>query len=151
MTRTDRDHLRILSICYYVLAALNALVGCSAIIYLVIGIVFATEGFPQPNGNENGGPPFPAEMFGWVFIGVAVAMMIFYWSLAVGQFLAGSYLSQRKYRTFCLVMAGASCLSGLLGIALGVFTFIVLLRPSVREAFEPTPSEPPEYDRYHAE
>jgi len=157
MTREDRDHLRILSICHYVLAAFTALAGCFPVIYLVIGIVMVTEDFgPPQNGNPNvngdpNPPPFGPEVFGWLMIVGAAAFMLFYWALTVGLILAGSFLTQRKRRTFCLVVAGASCLFGMLGIVLGVFTFIVLLRPSVRDAFEPRPAEPPDYDRYHSE
>jgi len=37
----------------------------------------------------------------------------------------------------CLIAAGASCLAGALGIALGVYAFIVLLKPEVKSAFAP--------------
>jgi hypothetical protein len=37
---------------------------------------------------------------------------------------------------FCLVTAGLACLFQPVGLVLGVFTFLVLLRPSVKILFE---------------
>ena len=147
MTRTDRDHLRILAICHYVLGGMCFFVGGFAIIYLAIGIAIVAEAPAQPGGNAQE----PPEFMGWVFIGVAAFMLAFYWLLAAGLLLAGRCLDQRKWRTFCLVVAGAACLFQPLGTVLGIFTFIVLLRPSVRDAFEPVREERPEHDTYHSE
>ena len=54
MTRSDRDHLRTLSICHYVLGGLCFVIGCFPMIHLVIGIAIVTGAFPmQPQGNGN--------------------------------------------------------------------------------------------------
>lgn len=45
--------------------------------------------------------------------------------------LSGYYLRQARHRMFSLVVAGINCLNFGLGTALGVFTFLVLLRPTV--------------------
>jgi hypothetical protein len=145
MTTSDRDHLRILSICHYVLAGLFFVFGGFAILYLAIGAAIVAEAPAGPAGN---GPP---EFMGWIFVGFAGFMIAFYWGMAAALALAGHCLSQRKWRTFCLVTAGFACLFQPIGTVLGVFTFIVLLRPSVRDAFEPVREESPEHDRYHSE
>src|SRR5438128_1167381 len=108
MTRTDHDHLRVLSICHYVLGGLCFFFGGFAVIYLAIGIALVAEAPPpaQPGGNAQE----PPEFIGWFFIGLAAFMLIFYWSLAAGLVLAGRCLDQRTWRTFCLVVAGVSCL-----------------------------------------
>jgi hypothetical protein len=151
LTRSDRDHLHILVICHYVLAGLCFFFGCFMGIYIAIGIAVVLEG---PGAAPPNGPP--PEIFGWFFVGVGALCLLFYWGLAAGLVLAGRYMSQRRRRTFCMVAAGFSCLFQPLGLVLGVFTFLVLLRPSVREAFEPyreegPEEEVPEYDRYHSE
>lgn len=152
LTRSDRDHLRILAICHYVLSALCFIFGSLPLIHLAIGIAIVTGAIPmQQKGN---GPPFPEELFGWFFIVFASFAVLFNWSLAVGLIVAGRSLTQRKRRTFCLVVAGAACMLQPLGLVLGIFTFLVLLRPSVRAAFEPVPEEPEErseYDSYYSE
>jgi hypothetical protein len=138
MTRTDRDHLRVLSICHYVLGGLCVLCGMFPIIHLVVGIVLVTE---PPGAAQQDGPP--PEFIGWLFIGIAAFMILCYWALAVALMTVGWCLGRRKGRTFCLVVAGVACLFQPLGTVLGVFTIIVLLRPGVRAAFEsPDPEGP---------
>ena len=154
MTRDDEQHLRTLSICHYALSAVCALFGLLPIFHLAIGIAIVTDAFPQP---QKGNAPFGPEFVGWIFVVVAGGMMLFYWTLAVLLVMAARRLRERRGHTFCLVVAGASCLLQPLGMVLGVFTFIVLLRPTVREAFEPVPvateepDEQDEHDRYHTE
>ncbi|MCA9060582.1 MAG: hypothetical protein KDA85_18855, partial [Planctomycetaceae bacterium] len=52
--------------------------------------------------------------------------------------LVGKRLSQRRSHTFCLIIAGLECTSVPIGTTLGVFTFIVLLRPAVKNLFQET-------------
>src|SRR5438034_237975 len=53
-------------------------------------------------------------------------------------------LRDRRGYLFCLVMAGIACLFQPFGMILGVFTFIVLLRPSVKTLFgRAAPAAPP--------
>jgi len=49
--------------------------------------------------------------------------------------LAAMFLRQRKHRVFTMVVAGLICLQFPFGTALGVFTFVVLMRESVRESY----------------
>jgi hypothetical protein len=126
MTSSDRDHLRILAICHYVLGAFCFVTGGFAVIYMAVGFAIIAEAPAQPAAD---GPP---EFMGWLFVGIAGFMLVFYWGLAAALVLAGRCLSQRKWRTFCLVTAGFACLFQPIGTVLGVFTFLVLLRPSAR-------------------
>lgn len=64
-------------------------------------------------------------------VGFAISLI-----LGVLSFLASKYLrEQRKYQ-FIFVVAILSCLSGLLGILLGVFTLIELSKPHVKALFD---------------
>jgi hypothetical protein len=148
LTRTDRDHLRTLAICHYALGGLCFVFGCFPMIHLAIGIAIVTEAIPVQQGN---GAPFPAELFGWFFIGVAALMIAFHWALAAALIVSGRSIDQRKRHALCLVVAGVACLFQPIGLVLGIFTFIVLSRPSVRAAFEPLREEPPEFDHYRSE
>jgi hypothetical protein len=132
--------------------------GAFPVIYLVIGIVLVTEApnMVPPNGGQANGPP--PEFIGWLFIGFATFAIVFSWLLAGALIVSGRHLSQRRGRTFCLITAGFCCLGGVLGIVLGVFTFIVLMRPSVRDAFEPSSADErdergarDEHDTYHSD
>ncbi len=134
----DDEHLRILSICHYVLAGLSA-VGCCG--YGIFSIVMSSAvetmmtNVPQPAA----GPPFPAEAVGFfgafyvVFGVVQIAIGIAY---GIGYVLAARALAARRNLTLCYIVAGCACVSIPFGTALGVFTFIVLSRPSVQAQFE---------------
>ena len=54
--------------------------------------------------------------------------------------LAGRYLARRERYTFCLVVAGVECMFMPFGTVLGVFTIIVLSRPSVKDLFGALPA-----------
>jgi hypothetical protein len=57
------------------------------------------------------------------------------WAVGILTIVSGRAIAQRKWRVFSLVMAGVNCASFPLGTLLGVFSFIVLLRPSVRALY----------------
>jgi hypothetical protein len=56
----------------------------------------------------------------------------------VGNLLSGLFLRARRHRTFSMVVAAINCLHIPIGTALGVFTFIVLGRESVRKLYRPS-------------
>ena len=80
------------------------------------------------------------------FVGAALAVLglvfllvhylFFLLASLVGNLLSAIFLGQRRHRTFSLLVAGLNCLHVPVGTVLGVFTFVVLLRPSVREAYD---------------
>lgn len=50
--------------------------------------------------------------------------------------LSGIFLRRRTHRMYCIIHAALQCLSIPIGLALGVFTLVVLNRESVRLIFE---------------
>ena len=52
-------------------------------------------------------------------------------------FVSARKMSQRRGQTFSLLIAGLNCLSFPMGTLLGVFTFIILLRPSITATYQP--------------
>lgn len=162
MTATDREHLNVLAICHYVLGGLCVLCGFLPTFHLAIGIMIVNGGMaPQPQAGRPPAPP-PPEFMGWMLIGFATAAILFAWAHAVALVVAGRCLHRRRARTFCMIVAGISCLQQPFGLILGVFTFVILSRPGVKAAFEagrpvpldadePDRDEPSEFDRYHHE
>jgi hypothetical protein len=142
----DEQHLRILSIMHYVYAGLLALLSLVGLIYVFAGGVFLVA--PSP---PRGQPPPPAAL-AWMFIAIGGAITIFGWIIAALIGFAGWSLGQQKRWLFCLVIACVDCVTGVLGIVLGVFTIIVLVRPSVKEMFQAVPArlvdQPPETPHY---
>jgi hypothetical protein len=132
----DEQHLRLLSIFHYVCAGMAAFVGCIPIIHLVLGLVmvFRPEAFGPPKVR-------PPEFFGWFMVLLAGAFILCAWIFAVLLVSAGRFLARRKRYTFCLVVAGIACLFMPFGTVLGVFSILVLIRPSVKTLFE-IPGQP---------
>lgn len=131
MVDRDEEHLRILSICWYVLSGLAALMGCVPIIHVTLGLVLLLN----PGMFHGPGGPPPTFM-GWLFLLMGSALMVFGWTMAALSFLTARSLRQRRWRVLCLVTAGLSCLQIPVGATLGVFTFIVLSRPSIKASFQ---------------
>jgi hypothetical protein len=126
----DLEHLKWLSIGFYINAGLTALFACIPFVHLFMGIAIVTHSLP---GDSKGGPP-PA-VFGWFFIVLGAFFILCGWALAICFFLAGRYLKGQTRYVFCMVMAAFALMFAPLGTILGVFTIIVLLRDSVKDLF----------------
>jgi len=124
----DAEHLKLLSIFHYVLGGLIALVGCIWFIYVGVGIAMVMG---KMSSNGDGPPP----EFGWIFVVMGSAAIIFSWTVAILLLVAAGRLKKRRAWTFCFVVACVSCMFVPLGTALGVFTIIVLIRDSVKASF----------------
>ena len=75
-------------------------------------------------------------MMGWMFFAIGVVMTLGFLVLAVLNFFAGRFLAARRRRIFILVVAALNTIAFPFGTAIGVFTLIVLLRPTVEDLFE---------------
>jgi hypothetical protein len=130
--RRDAEHLRLLSIFYFILAGLQLLGVLFGLIYSVVGGVVMTVGAVA--ASEEG---IVAIVFGAVFLVVGVFVLTVGLLYAYLLYLTGRSLRDGKRRTFCFVMAILLCvLGGIIGIVLGIFTIVVLSRESVQELFK---------------
>ena len=134
----DAGHLRLLSIFHYVAAGLGFLVlGFLVLHYSIMNTVFANPQMWRQTGQN--APPFdPRAFFGlfkWFYLFMGI------WTVAgMGlNVVSGWCIARRKARIFSLVVAAINCLKLPFGTVLGVFTLIVLSRPSVQQAYEETP------------
>lgn len=136
MTQDD-EHLHLLSVFHQVLGGLCCLFALFPLLYLAMGLFMMSGGMNPKEAGE----------FGPVFAGCFVAGMggmflAFATAYAIALFLAGRYLKERRRHTFCVVVAAISCAFSPFGTVLGIFTLIVLFRPSVRTLFSPPPPTP---------
>lgn len=120
----DEQYLKLLSIFHYVVGGLAGLFACLPLIHFSIGIAMLV-------GAIDGAPAFA----GVILVLFAMAFILSGWTLAVCLIIAGRNLAQRRHYMFCLVMAAIACIFMPFGTVLGVFTIIVLMRPSVKELF----------------
>jgi hypothetical protein len=134
----DDQHLRLLAIFHYIWGGLTATASSLGLIHVTLGIVMLVNPGVLASPRQ---PPPPAFM-GWMVLLLGAAIALIGWTLGALTIYSGRCISRRRHRTFSLVMAGINCLSVPLGTALGVFTFIVLLRPPVAAEYEYRRSAP---------
>jgi hypothetical protein len=116
----DASHLRTLGICAYIYAGLEFLMSLVAILYMGIGLWLALE---------------QKEPMGWMFFGVGLLLGLWVIAMTVLTILSARWMGQGKRWTFCLVIACIHCISFPFGLALGIFSILVLVRPSVKNWF----------------
>ena len=127
----DKEHLKILSICHYVLAGLCIFPLLYGLFYMVMGIFFGAmiASSPQP---ENGPPP---ALFGGIFVFIGLIISVIALTFGLLLYKAGRNLSGARSYTFCFVIACIACVFMPFGTILGIFTIIVLMRESVKAMF----------------
>jgi hypothetical protein len=109
-------------------------------LYIVLGVMFVSGTIPMNTGprapGQPAGPPPPSpEVFGWIFVIFGTIGLLLGWTSGILTILSGRGLAKQRSRTLSLVMAGVNCLSVPIGTTLGVFTFVVLFRPSVQALY----------------
>ncbi|MBI3852172.1 MAG: hypothetical protein HY298_18095 [Verrucomicrobia bacterium] len=129
----DAEQLGLLSIFHYVVGGMMALFACIPILHITIGILMIVS--PAFWGSHGNAPP---PFLGWFFVILGGVFVLIGWSVAALVICSGRNLSRRKHYLYCLVVAGVSCMFIPFGTVLGVFTIIVLLRPTVKELFQET-------------
>ena len=129
----DQNQLELLSVFHYVVAGLAALFGLVPIFHLVFGIGMIFSSTATASG--------PEAIFGWLFVIFPLMIIACAWAYAICLVYAGRYLRQQSRYTFCLVMAAISCAFMPFGTVLGIFTILVLMRPSVQRLFGRMPTE----------
>lgn len=131
----DEEHLKLLSICYMVSAAISAFFSLIGLSYAGMGAVVseAIKRAPELTGNTENAPP---AFIGWIFGGIGLALFLMWITMAGLKLGVALCLKKRKSRTFCMVVAALECLGVPYGTLLGVFTFIVLGRDSVTRLFD---------------
>jgi len=135
----DDEHLKLLSIFHIILGALTALTACIFLFHVGFGLMMANNQafFASGAKGPNAAPP---AFFGYTMAAMGGIALLAGWVMGALNIAAGIYLKQRKNMTFLLVVAGIDCLVAMpIGTVLGVFTFIVLFRPSVKTLFQGTP------------
>jgi MFS family permease len=132
----DHDHLRLLSIFHYIVGGFTLVFSCLFILYIVMGLVMYLN--PQafhPPQQADSVPPMPKE-FGLFVVAFGSFALLFGWAYGILTIISGRMIGRLRGRVFSLVIAGLNCLLIPFGTALGICTFIVLLRESVRKLYQ---------------
>ncbi|MDN3594159.1 hypothetical protein [Zunongwangia endophytica] len=113
-------------ILFIIKAVFNLALSLFGLIYVILGFVIPSQGMPDHFFSL-----FHAVFFliGGVFILISIL-------LSVLTFLAAKYLKEHRNWSFIIVVSVVNCLTGILGIILGILTIIEIQKPEVRALFE---------------
>lgn len=143
----DAEHLSALSIGHFVLSVVALLGAVPILIYGVAGaklmdefgsdLSMAMGNIPgQPDANPFGGSPDAMlQDLGTLLITIIVVTVVLAVVSAVHLIVVGVKIRQRRWWTFCYLTGWGECLMFPFGTILGIFTIIVLSRPSVKRLF----------------
>nr|WP_320131714.1 hypothetical protein [uncultured Holophaga sp.] len=129
----DGEHLRLLGIGYLISGGLCAACSLLGGLYMLMGAVVLLIS-RLPSGGADQPPP---ALLGGLLMAMGTLIFVVLLSLAALKFYAARCLKHRRRRSFCLVVAGLSCLEIPYGTAIGILSFMVLGRASVRKLFAP--------------
>jgi len=126
----DEEHLRLLSIGYYIAGGLHLAFASLFIFHFVFLTVFASNPDLFPTGK--GGPPDAmVHVFAWV-VGVFILLG---WTFGALTIYAGRCIKFRSRRALSLVMAALNTIAIPVGTIVGVCGLMVLSRASVRRLY----------------
>lgn len=135
MPSKDEEHLRLLAIFHYIVAALVALFACFPLLHVGMGVMLVIN--PEFMDGGQGEPP--PGWFGYFIIALGAFFVLVGWAAAICTFISGRLLAQRRKRMFSFVVAALLCMFMPFGTVLGIFTIIVLSRDSVQRLYGDTP------------
>jgi hypothetical protein len=136
----DADHLRLLEIGFYISGIVTGLRFLwflfMAGLFTVVSLAAFLSHHHGHQGPGNGPPPVLFFFFFAVMLGCLIFLSLIF---GVLEIYAGYCLRKRRQSLLIQVVAAFYCLSLPWGTALGVFTFTVLNRPSVKILFARSP------------
>ena len=129
----SKEHLRLLSIAYYIYGAITILYVSIALLYLAGLILIAA--MPDSAWTTNRAASAPPRFLFATFAGFVGCFIMVGWAVGGLTLFAGRCIRDRKRLILILVMAGISCLGFPFGTVLGVVTFIVFSRAETKSEF----------------
>jgi hypothetical protein len=129
----DLEQIKTIGIFTFVYAGVSALFAFFPVIHLTIGISMLNGslfGGSAPTNTE-----FPINIFALMFTIIPAVLILSGLIYAIALAILGNFLLKKKHYLYCMIMAGISCAFVPFGTVLGIFTIILLQRPSVKELF----------------
>ncbi|HET9934063.1 MAG TPA: hypothetical protein VFQ35_25340 [Polyangiaceae bacterium] len=126
----DDEQLRLLRIGYFISAGQAALFIPLGLLYAGMGVFFSV----MPPGASSSPPP-GSEMT-WIFAAFGGVVTLIATAMVALKFMTAVRLKARRSRMLCMVSAALCFIEIPYGTALGLMTFLVLARSSVKAQFE---------------
>ena len=133
------NNLNLLRILFIVKACFNFLGMLFFLAYAFMGsfINGIVNSQPETTGNQD---PFPEPIF-WMFFIIGLIGALICLVFGILTLVGASKMKKRKGYNFIFAVGIINCFTGMLGIALGIFTFIELSKPHVKALFLPQNKE----------
>ena len=136
--QTTPQNLNTFRILFLVKGILTLSFSIFFIIYGLFGFLFMKS--IEVNDNYDG-MPFSLDLILFTTLGtimMVIAAIGFLFSIIIGilTLLASKYLKEIKNYNFIFAIAIINCITGILGIILGVFTLVELTKPEVKKLFK---------------
>ena len=113
-----------------VLAALAALGSLVPVIHLTVGMLMLNGALGDSKQDE-----VPLTIVGMMFVIIPAIIIVVGSTVSLLIAISGRRLARGIGYDYCLVVAAVECIFFPIGTLLGVFTILVLMRPSVKEIF----------------
>ncbi|HEY0978097.1 MAG TPA: hypothetical protein VGE21_11570 [Flavobacteriales bacterium] len=124
-----KNHISTLSVLHYVYGGFVCLSGFGLLVLVFLGGFLQSDWLMEQGGEMP--PAFVGNLLmimGWVLFAVVE-------TIGVLNLASAGFIGNRKGSTFSQVVAGINCLSIPFGLALGIFTFVVLNNQEVRQEY----------------
>lgn len=122
----EEHNLRIFKILYIIKGILTLAFSILPLLYIFLGIfIFQKDDLSQED----------AQVGGTIIIFAGSMIFLFLLVLGILTLLTAKYIGEKRNYDFVFVMAVLNCLTGILGIILGIFTILELNKPGVKRLF----------------
>lgn len=122
-------NLSTLTVLHYVYGGLLCVGGLFMLMFVGMGALLQSDMVQHRHDAPPGFVGGLIQALGW-------ALLVFMEAIGLLVILSGQWISKRRNHTGSLILAGVCCLTGLLGIGLGVFTFVTLLNQDVKREYD---------------
>jgi len=126
----ENNNLSTFRILYLVKGILTLAFSLFFVLYAMFGYFF-TDLMEQEVNNSD--LPFNP---GAIFTIIGIIGFIISLTFGILTLIASKYIKERRSYTFIFVVAILNCLTGILGILLGVFSLIELNKPEIKSLFD---------------
>ncbi len=131
----DQEDLSRLVLFHKIMAGLLAVGSCFGLPHFTTGIFMMTGMMPATDSKTGKADPafnFMGPLFAFIGFGIIAAAL----TMCFFNFQAAKWLADRQKLTPLYVISAINLLFQPVGLALGVYTFVVLGRSSVKSQFE---------------
>lgn len=129
----DVRYLNVIATFHIIVGIIAGLFSCLPLVNLPMGLSMLSD-IPKMIVQDFSFSPF--ALLPIMFTLLPILIVVIGWMFAIAISLNGYYIKNRLWHTYCLVIGGVETIFMPFGTVLGVFTIILLTKPSVKRLFD---------------